>query len=135
MLNCKFTNQYELVHNESKYFEFIRLMRTNKDNINGFIEQVQITPEQQESYMKKYCNFYYICLLKDEPVGFVGVIDDDIRIAVKPEMKQKGVAKFMVNQILTIYPNAIAKIKINNFASKKLFESCGFKTSYIIMKK
>ena len=53
--------ELRLVKNEKKYYEFIRILRNHKDNVAGFLEQVQITSEQQSKYMEKYRNNYYIC--------------------------------------------------------------------------
>lgn len=125
----------KLVLNEKKYYDFIREMRTCDENIYGFVNQEKITEQQQNEYMSKHEQFYYVCLLGDDPVGFVGVINDDIRVATRPGYKKMGVAKFMINEIMKIFPNAIAKIKSNNIASIALFKSCGFETEYLIMKK
>jgi hypothetical protein len=125
----------ELVNNEPRYYEFIRLMRLHPDNINGFINQNYITENEQIDYMEKYGQFFKVCLCNQEPAGFIGVIDDDIRVATNPQYKNLGVGKFMVNEMMKLYPNALAKIKIDNESSEKLFKSCGFKTEYIIMKK
>lgn len=125
----------ELVKNEPKYYEFIRLMRLHPDNIFGFINQNDISESDQINYMSKYGEFFNICLCDNNPAGFIGVIDNDIRIATNPIFKNKGIGKFMVNEIMKVYPNAVAKIKADNPLSKKLFESCGFETDYIIMKK
>lgn len=117
----------ELVKNEEKYFEFIRLMRTHPNNTQGFLEQVQITKEQQVNYMKKFKNNYWICLNESEPVGFVGEIDGDIRFAVDPTMKNKGIGKFMINELIKITTDVYSKVLIGNISSQKVFESCGFK--------
>jgi RimJ/RimL family protein N-acetyltransferase len=41
----------------------------------------------------------------------------------------------MVNEIMKSHPNAQAKVKIQNEASRKLFEKCGFKMKYYLMEK
>jgi len=66
------------------------------------------------------------------PVGFVGVISDDIRVCVSPHYKKKGIGKFMITEIMKLYPSAIAKIKVDNQASIGLFESCGFYPMFFI---
>ena len=124
-----------LVNNEPKYYEFIRFLRTTKENINGFLNQSPITEKEQLEYMEKYGDFYYIALLDETPVGFVGVIDDDIRVATHPDFKKKGIGKFMINEIVKKFPEGFAKIKLENKSSIKLFESCGFKVEFLIMKK
>ena len=48
-----------LVNNDKKYYEFIRILRTHKDNVNGFLEQTEITEQQQNDYMSKYEQNYY----------------------------------------------------------------------------
>lgn len=116
-----------LIKNEEKYYEFIRIMRTHKENISGFLEQVEITPEQQKKYMEKYKNNYYICIDENEtPLGWIGEVDDDIRLCTDPNYKGKGIGVFMLNELHRLHPNAHAKVLIDNEASNKVFLKCGF---------
>jgi ribosomal protein S18 acetylase RimI-like enzyme len=125
----------ELIKCIQKYWEDVRILR-NMDGVRqGFIQQKQITPEEHTRYMKKNSKFFYICIDKGEFLGYVGVIEHDIRVATHPKHQKKGVAKFMINEIMKIRPNAFAKVKLENEASLKLFESCGFKKKFYILEK
>lgn len=117
---------YTLVPNESKYYKFIKELRTHDENINGFIQRFQITDEQQEKYMAKYRDNYFIALENETPVGWVGQIDNDIRVSTHPSHKRKGIAKFMINELMKKYPMSTAKVLLDNLSSNKLFLSCGF---------
>ncbi len=88
--------------------------------LGGFIEKLEITPEQQTAYMEKYSDCFRIALLNNEPVGYFGVIEDDIRICVHPDYQNKGIGKFLVEKCSKIWPNSLAKIKITNESSRKL---------------
>jgi len=123
------------VENEEKYWEFIRKLRTNEEVIQGFVQQGDINPEQQEIYMKKYGHMYYICILDDKPVGFIGVIDRDIRVATHPDFQKRGVGKFMINELMKLHPDSLAKVKVDNQASLRLFESCGFTKKFYLLEK
>lgn len=114
------------VENDKKYYEFIRLMRIHPENQKGFLEKVNITKEQQIKYMSKYGKHYYLCLENETPLGYVGVVDNDIRICTDPSFQKKGIGLFMLNEIIKLYPEASAKILKNNIGSLKLFEKCGF---------
>ena len=126
---------YKLVKNSPLYWDFIKELRNNEENQKGFVEKVKITSDQQKKYMSKHNDDYYICLLNNIPAGFIGVIDKDIRVCTDPAHKKKGVGEFMVNEIMKIYPKAFAKIFIENIASIRLFEKCGFKKRYFILEK
>ena len=52
----------ELKENEKRYWEFIRILRSDKRVQEGFIQNSTITKIEQEVYMEKYNNNYYICL-------------------------------------------------------------------------
>ena len=125
----------EIVDNDPKYYEFIRLLRNDPRVQSGFIQSSNITTEQQIEYMKKYGEYYIIALLDGEPVGYAGSIDRDIRVCVKPEAQGKGIAVHLITALMARFPDSYAKIKIDNEASKQMFTKCGFKTKFIIMER
>jgi GNAT superfamily N-acetyltransferase len=101
----------------------------------GFIEQDLISKEQHEEFMKKNSSFFWICLDKSIPIGYIGVIDNDIRIATHPNYQGMGVGSFMLNEIMKRKPLAKAKVKIGNKASLRLFEKNGFAKKYYLLEK
>ena len=128
-------NEYTLVKNDQSYWEFIRETRNNQSVKAGFIQQEEITEEQQARYMSDKGKHYWICLERDKPVGYVGVIDNDIRVATHPDHQGKGVGVFMITKIIEKFPEAYAKIKLNNQASIGLFEKCGFVKKYYLLER
>jgi len=118
--------ELKLVKNEKKYYEFIRVLRNDAVNQKGFLEKVDITSEQQINYMQKYNDCYFVCLSEDTPIGYIGVIDDDIRICTDNGYKKSGAGTFMINEIMKIFPNATSKVLKDNIASLKLFKKCNF---------
>tara|TARA_R110002020_G_scaffold142235_2_gene314359 strand:+ start:24206 stop:24565 length:360 start_codon:yes stop_codon:yes gene_type:complete len=109
----------ELVPITEEYYEFVRVLRNTQP---GFLVDANITREHQEVYMNKYGKNYYICLLYKKPVGFIGVVDDDIRLCTHPSTREKGVGTFMLKEIVKMYPNATGQILKFNIASQKAFE-------------
>lgn len=114
-----------MVSNEDQYFDFIRRLRIDPDNISGFLDQVYISPEQQELYMAKHKSCFHICLCSNEPVGYIGIVDNDIRICTRSDFKNKGVGTFMLTFVRDNFPDATGKILGNNIISKKLFDKVG----------
>lgn len=114
----------ELISITEEYYEFVREMRMHPENIAGFLEDAHITPEDQIKYMKKYGDNYFVALLYSKPVGYVGVIDNDIRICTHPMYHGTGVGKFMLSEIIKLYPQATGRILKDNVASRKLFDFC-----------
>ena len=125
----------ELIRCEEKYWEDVRQLRNMADVKQGFIQQEAITSEHHKEYMKKNNVFFYICIDNNEFLGYTGVIDRDIRVATHPKHQKKGVASFMINEVMKIHPSAYAKVKIENEASLRLFKACGFKKKYFILEK
>jgi|LakMenEpi03Aug12_release.lakeMendotaPanAssembly.Ray.scaffolds.fasta_scaffold215121_2 GNAT superfamily N-acetyltransferase len=122
----------EFIANAPQFFEFIRKLRNHPQLKEGFIQQEEISFINHNDYMLKYGAHYFICLLSGEPAGFIGVIDDDIRLAVDPSFQRRGVAKFMVQEIIKIYPTAHAKVKVKNCASMRFFQSLDFNEEFVI---
>jgi len=122
----------KLVKCTQEYWEFTRILRNDERVQGGFIKSDYITSEMQKSYMEKYSQYYRIAIINGNPCGYIGVINDDIRVCTHPNFQGRGVGKFMLKEILKIFPNAFGKVKIENEASKKLFTSVGFKEKFII---
>jgi RimJ/RimL family protein N-acetyltransferase len=117
----------KLVKNEKKYWEFIRLTRNDPRVQQGFIEQIQITSAQQEEYMKKNNDIFHVCITDEgTPIGYAGIVSGDIRIAVIPEYQRQGVGRFIITELTKKGIDFSARVKLDNIASKRLFESCGF---------
>jgi|TARA_B100000959_G_C14653113_1_gene489166 GNAT superfamily N-acetyltransferase len=123
----------EFKKNNKKYWEFIRLLRSDKRVQSGFVEQVKITRKEQEVYMNKYNNNYYVCLCDDIPSGYIGEIDGNIRLCTAPEYQGKGIGSFMIREITKIQPNIFAKIKLDNWSSLKAFEKAGYVKKYYLL--
>lgn len=129
------TINLKLIACTENYWDFVRELRNNSENANGFVDIVHITENQQIEYMNKYKHQYKICIINKLPVGFIGDIDGDLRVCVSKIWKGKGVATFMVNEYCKTNKNVYAKIKVDNTASIALFQKCGFIPKFIIYKK
>ena len=126
---------FELKNCEEKYWEFVRTLRNDKRVQTGFISSVEITEEMQKKYMSLNSKFYRIAIVNGDPAGYVGVIDDDIRICTHPKFQGLGVGKFLIQNCINIWPSSFAKVKLDNEASLKLFESCGFVKKFYILER
>ena len=116
----------KLVNCDKKYWEFVRLLRMDQNNISGFVQKNYISKIDQIKYMEINSNNYRIALIDEVPVGYVGVINQDIRICTHSSYKAKGVGKFMLNESMKIWKDSTAKVKKINIISTKLFIKCGF---------
>ena len=120
---------------KKEYWEFVRTLRNDERVLDGFIKSTYITEQMQSQYMNNHSQFYRIALINNTPAGYVGVIDDDIRVCTHPGYQGKSVGKFMINECMKIWPSAFAKVKIDNEVSLKLFEACGFNKKYLILER
>ncbi len=101
----------------------------------GFVKQHHIQAREHKLFMQINNDCFYVCVDNDEFLGYTGVINKDIRVATHPNHQKKGVASFMINEMMKLHPDSFAKVKLDNEASLKLFESCGFKKKYYILEK
>ena len=88
----------ELVPNKEGYYEFIRNLRNDDRVRDGFIQQEHISLEEQVAYMQVHESDYFICLNDETPVGYIGVIDGDIRLCTSPDHQRPGHWDFYVNR-------------------------------------
>ena len=123
----------KIVECHEKYWDFVRELRNNPIVQEGFIEKANISKENQIIYMKKNSHNYRICLKSNVPVGYFGVLDNDIRICTSPKYQNQGIGKFMLKELKKIWPGAVAKVKVQNNASKALFLKSGYFETFIIL--
>ncbi len=122
-----------LVDCSPKYWEYVRKLRLNPNVIDGFIKTEYISEADQVSYMTNYSQYYKVALIEGNPCGYVGVIENDIRVCIDPLYQRKGIGKFIISEIKKIWPDALAKVKVNNEASLKLFRACGYEIQFYLM--
>ncbi|OEK06779.1 GNAT family N-acetyltransferase [Roseivirga misakiensis] len=125
----------ELVKCTEQYWEFVRILRQDQRVKEGFLDDITITPDMQKAYMADHSKFYRILLFEGQPAGYVGVIDNDIRVCTHPDFQGKGCGKFMIDEIMKIFPKAYARVKISNEASIRLFKSVGFTEKLIVLER
>lgn len=108
-------------------WEFIRWLRNLTSG--GFISQHEITKEEHQEFMLKNHQNYYVAL-KDpadpNPIGFVAVVDRDIRFAVHPDFQGKSIGTKMLKFVQEKFPTSFGKVKKDNAASNKAFEKAGY---------
>ncbi len=125
----------EVVENTNEYWEFIRTLRNDSRVQPGFIEQVHISREAQSLYMSKNEKYYIVALYDGNPAGYAGSINSDIRVCVHPDFQKLGIGVRLINEIMDRFPGSYARVKIQNEASKALFNKCGFNEKFWIMER
>lgn len=120
------------VGNNKKYWD--EILKIRNENCFGFGNDSIISQDIHYDFMKKHYDNYFVLFLSDiqRVVGFVGCVNNDIRVAVHSDFKKMGLGKDLILFIKNKYPNSIAKVKPDNIASLKLFQSCGFKNTWCI---
>lgn len=121
----------ELVNCSKKYWNFVRMLRTDPKLIKFFLDQSPITKSQQYIYMEKYNKFFMICLENKVPLGYIGLIGEkknEITLCVSSEHQNRGVGKFMLSSFVKINSKQLfSKVKRSNKSSNLLFLKSGFK--------
>lgn len=112
----------DLVRVAPQHYDFVRNLRMDPRVSGSFLEEANITEEDQQKYMDEHGRNYYVCLSYGTPVGYAGVVENDIRICTQPEYFGIGVASFMLEFIKKMYPHATGQIKGDNYPSQRLFD-------------
>ena len=119
----------QIIPCDVSYWQFVLELRNSVRE--WFASNDVIPTDEHVQFMRQYAPDYYIALVDGKPVGFVGVVNNDIRFAVLPEYQGKGIGTCMLKFIHEKYPAAIGRIKKENVASRKAFEKVGITyTSY-----
>jgi len=123
------------VNDNESYWEFIRNLRNNDSVNHGFIEMGYISYDQQKKYMAIHGKNYYVIELDSLPIGYIGDVDRDIRICVHPDFQNNGYGTESIKEFHKLFPNSLAKIKIDNEQSLKSFKNAGYKITYLLLTK
>ena len=117
----------ELVLCTKEYWEFVRLLRTDPINQEGFFTTAHINPEQQIEFMTHNWSKYKICLADGTPAGYVGLLQGhEITYCVHSNFQGKGVGSFMIKEFSKPFSTVDAYIRTDNVASQKVFEKLGW---------
>ena len=117
----------ELVNCDSQYWEFVRECRTTPKNQEGFFSVANITEQEQQEYMTHNWSKYKICLVDEEPAGYVGLLKGhEITYCVHPDFHGLGIGTYMIQNFSKSFSTVDAYVKINNIASQKVFEKLGW---------
>lgn len=118
----------KLVSCDKQYWEFVRRLRTDPENQIGFFTYANITSEQQFNFMEKNASRYRVCLLKNKPVGYVGLVGEkEVTYCVDSKHAGKGIGTYMIDTFGKEFNNLEALVKPENIASQKVFEKLGYK--------
>jgi len=121
----------ELVNCDEQYWEFVRKLRIDPSNQEGFFTHAEITPEQQKTYMNRNFFNYKICLADGEPSGYVGLLNGhEITYCVSPKFHGKGIGTFMIKEYAPRWGEVDAFVKTDNIASQKVFEKLGWEKQF-----
>jgi len=131
LLNLFKTMKLKLVNCDRMFWIDILEIR-NKEK-KCFINQKEVQIKDHFNYMLHNSKFYEVCVADNIFAGFVGLVNGDIRIGVSNKFKRKGIGKFMLQNFKKFEQIKQVKIKVDNEASIKLFESLGFKKNLYIM--
>ncbi len=119
--------ELKLVPCTEEYWEFVRLLRMDPINQEGFFTIANITPEQQKEFMIHNWSKYKICLADNQPAGYVGLLHGhEITYCVHPDFHGKGVGSYMIEEFSKPFSSVDAFVKVENTASQKVFEKLGW---------
>ena len=122
----------ELVKCEKSHWR--RVLEIRNLTRQSFINSSLITHEDHLKFMEKNYENYIVAIVIGEVVGFAGVVENDVRVAVDPRYQKRGIGKKLLQKIVSNFPKCEAKIDVENKASLSLFRSCGFTKKYYTLK-
>tara|TARA_R110002020_G_scaffold269623_4_gene484927 strand:+ start:647 stop:1030 length:384 start_codon:yes stop_codon:yes gene_type:complete len=111
------------------------ILEIRNENREGFGDPSIIRPASHCKYMFNNFSNYLLCVEGDKVLGFIGHVKNDIRLSTRKEYQRRGIAELMLESFMEKHPKAIAKVKLDNEASLKLFEKYDFKKKYYILER
>ena len=84
-----------------------RILEIRNSVRKSFINTSVISYETHMSFMEENSNNYIVAIRYDEVVGFAGVVNNDVRVAVDPKYQKRGIGKKLLNKITEHFPECI----------------------------
>jgi GNAT superfamily N-acetyltransferase len=125
LMSGNFCDQVRFEPNSWIHWDAIRALRNLEEVQNGFLTEASITWEEQNDYMTKHGKNFFVAMYNTHVIGYVGVVEDDIRFCVDPSYQGKGVGTFLLERVEEFFPNAKGRVKKSNFASISCFNKSG----------
>ena len=110
-----------------------RVLEIRNSVRHSFINSSIIRHEDHLKFMEKTYENFIVAIIIGDVVGFAGVVENDVRVAVDPRYQKRGIGKKLLQKIVNDFPKCEAKIDTENKASLSLFKSCGFTKKYYIL--
>jgi RimJ/RimL family protein N-acetyltransferase len=111
-------------------WEFIRKVRNAGKE--GFFVSEDVSIDEHEKFMAMHGRDYYIGVEEGEDVGFIGVVNDDIRVGVCKKRRGRGLGSKLIKKYTDEFLQSgrqhyvEAVIKKDNIASITAFEHAGW---------
>ena len=113
----------KLIQCNPSYWEFVRNLRNDPNNLHGFINNKYITTEDQITYMTKYNDNYYICLDNNNlPLGFIGNIKNLVINFLPPSGNELYTEVITKTQVMNV-----SIIEANSYSNNELVATCEMK--------
>jgi len=88
----------ELVKCDKKHWR--RILEIRNLVRKSFINSSIISYETHIKFMETYYKNYIVAIRYGEVVGFAGVVNNDVRVAVDPKYQKRGIGKKLLNKIV-----------------------------------
>lgn len=124
-VNC-FAREEGLVLRSCQPSDFEGIRDIRNANRHAFSNSHLLTCEEHAKFMHLHHSTYRLAFYKTTLVGFIGQVDQDLRLGVSPLWKRKGVGRFMVKNFCRLYPKITVKVKRSNSPSLEFFKSLGW---------
>lgn len=107
-----------------RYWEYIRLVRNANGKCFGNSDEVEV--EEHYKFMSNHAGTYRVVLQGDEFMGFIGHVNNDVRLATNS--KGKGVAKYMWDRFIEEFASIDLEVKVlkDNGRSLSFFRKQGY---------
>ena len=119
----QFSEYLRLIPATQKDWLFILELRNKYRKL--FFTTKKITWKEHTKFMHANSDCYFICTYRSQSAGFIGVIDNDIRLCVSEHYQKHGIGTYMLKKIKKLFPGATGKIRTDNKASLRAFKKAG----------